>query len=119
MRIKLGVLKKLIKETLSGGLRKVKPGRQQYKIGKVEDENRELSSSEAEMLFPGSTNAWAEVVPSLFPDFLFDDPFVIKKKSVWFKEGNELKVAFEEAPQITLASWDPFRDDWIETEFAG
>lgn len=117
MRIKVGALKKLIIEALSGALRPVRDGgKQQYKIGKVEDENRELSSSEAEMLFPGSTNAWAEVVPSLFPDFPFDDPFVIKKRSLWFKMGDKLQVAFEEMPQVTLATWDPLRDDWIEEE---
>lgn len=118
MRIKLGELKKLIKETLSGPLRKVKGSSQQFKIGKVEDENRELSFSEAEMLYPSSTNAWAEIVPSLFPDFPFEDPMVIKRKSLFFKEGPVLTVAFEEAPQITLATWDPEREDWIETEYA-
>ena len=125
MKITVGNLKTLIKEALneapglSGGLRRTKPGRQQFKIGKVEDENRELSFSEAEMMYPGSTDAWAEIVPSLFPDFPFDDPNVIKRKSLFFKIGDRLTVSFEEQPQIELATWDPQREDWIENDYAG
>ncbi len=118
MRITVGKLKQLIKESLNelgGGLRKVKPGgRQQYKIGKVEEENRELSFSEAEQMFPGSTDAWAEIVPALFPDFPFDDPRVIKQRSLFFKVGPNLAVTFPEMPQVELATWDPAREDWIE-----
>lgn len=124
MQTTLGKLKQLIKEmvvleagSLSGGLRRVRDGRpQQFKIGKVEDENRELSSFEAEEMFPGATDAWAEVVPDMFPDFPFDDPKVIKARSSWFKIGSQLRVAFSDMPQIELAYWDPDRDDWFEIE---
>lgn len=118
MRISVGKLKQLIVE-ISGSLRRVRgQGGQQHKIGKIEDENRELSFSEAEMLFPGSTNVWAEIVPSLFPDFPFDDPLVIKRKSNFFKIGDKLTAAFADQPQIELATWDPVKEDWIENEFA-
>lgn len=121
MKIKFGDLKKIILEMneISGPLRASRSGgRQQHKIGKIEDENRELSSSEAEMLFPGSTNAWAEIVPSLFPDYPFDDPYSIKKHSTFFKIGPRLAVAFEEQPQVELATWSPERDDWIENDYS-
>lgn len=122
MRITVARLKTLIREALdeiSGPLRQVRDGgKQQYKVGKVEDENRELSFAEAEQLFPNSTNAWAEIVPELFPDFPFQDPRAIKMKSLFFKIGSELTVAFEEQPQLELAKWDPMREDWIENEFS-
>lgn len=118
------LLKTLINELLNelgpirGGLRRYRgsENKLQYKIGKVEDENRELSSFEAEQLFPGSTTAWVEIVPSLYPDFPFDDPFSIKKNSAWFKIGNKLRVAFKDMPQLELAEWDPLKEDWVETE---
>lgn len=123
MKISVKHLRKLIRETLeefggpSGGLRRVRGGSgQQHKIGKVEEENKQLSTFEAEELFPGSTDAWTEIVPELFPDFPFDDPMSIKKHSMWFKIGSQLRVAFEEMPQLELASWDPEREDWIELE---
>lgn len=118
MQITLRKLKQLILNEISGPLRQVRGSKtQQYKIGKVQDENQELSTSEAESLFPGSTDAWAEIVPALFPDYPFDDPIAIKKHSVWFRIGQMLTVAFEEQPQIELASWDPIREDWIENDF--
>lgn len=121
MKITVGKLKQLIKEAvneISGPLRQVRDGgRQQYKIGKVDDDNRELSFAEAEQLFPGSTNAWAEIVPEIFPDYPFDDPRAIKMHSLFFKIGQDLTVAFEEQPQVELAKWDPVREDWIETDF--
>jgi len=104
---------------ISGSLRKTKPGGRQFKIGKVEDENRELSVVEAEREFPGSTDAWTEVVPDMFPDFPFaDDPQVVKSRSLWFKIGPQLRVSFADMPQIELAHWDPQREDWIPTEAA-
>lgn len=123
VKIKLIELKELIKDLLkeaagpSGALRRVRgAGGQQYKIGKVEDENRELSSFEAEQMFPGSVVAWTEIVPELFPDYPFHDPFSIKKHSLWFKIGNELRVAFSEMPSIELAQWKPEKDDWVELD---
>lgn len=128
MKISLRQLRRLIKEEVTlaeiggprGGLRssqKGKKAKQQYKIGRVEDENRELSFSEAEMLYPGSTDAWAEIVPSEFPTFPFaNDPLVVKRRSVFFKEGDKLTVAFANMPQLTLATWDPMKGagegDW-------
>jgi hypothetical protein len=121
MKITIAELKKIINESLNelggptGSLRKVAPGgRQQYKIGKIEDENRELSFSEAEHLFPGSTVAWAEIVPELYPEFPFHDPLVIKRRSLFFKIGPKLTVAFADVPQIELATWDQEKQDWIE-----
>ncbi len=104
----------------TGKLRPVRGGGgRQHKIGKVEDENRELSPVEAERMFPGSTEAWAEVVPDMYPDFPFDDPMVIKNRSLWFKIGSELRVAFADMPQVELASWDPSRQDWFPIEEVG
>lgn len=125
MQLTVKQLKRLIAEALvsefnapSGSLRRTKStGGRQFKLGKIEDENRELSFSEAEDLFPGSTDAWTEVVPDLFPDFPWDDPLVIKRKTLWFKVGNELRVAFDDMPQVELATWHPDRDDWIELDY--
>lgn len=113
-------LRKFIREAvlneITGGLRKT-TGKPQHRIGKIDDENRELSFAEAEMMFPGSTNAWTEVVPELFPEFPFpDQPIAIKRGSSFFKIGDDLRVAFKEMPQIELATWDPSREDWIEIE---
>ena len=128
MRLTIGQLKKLVTEALisefgnpSGSLRRVRggsPNSRKVKLGKIEEENKELSSFEAEERFPGATDAWAEIVPELFPDFPWDDAAVIKKKTLWFKLGNELRVAFDDMPQIELASWDPTREDWIELDHA-
>lgn len=124
MRTTLGEVRRYISQALnefgtpSGSLRKTKSGGRQFKIGKVEDENRELSTGEAETLFPGSTDAWAEIVPELYPDFPFDDPRAIKHSSAWFKIGDKLRVAFKQAPQVELAVWDPERADWFELEQA-
>lgn len=105
--------------SLSGRLRS--PGgrgsRQQYKIGKVEEENRELGLTQVYNLFPGAAEAWAEVAPELFPDHPFsDDPQSMLSSSLWFSIGGQLRVAFREMPQMELAEWDPGRDDWIELE---
>lgn len=126
MRTTVGAVRRLISEALnefgpiSGGIRKTKSGGgRQFKIGKVESENRELSTAEAESLFPGSTDAWAEVVPDMYPEFPFaDDPQVVKTRSLWFKIGSELRVAFADMPQIELASWDQDRQDWFPIEAA-
>jgi hypothetical protein len=125
MRTTLGAVRRLLNEAIlsefgspSGAIRKTKPGGRQFKIGKVEDENRELSTAQAESEFPGSTEAWAEVVPDWFTDFPFDDPQVIKARSLWFKIGSQLRVAFADMPQIELASWDPQREDWFPLEAA-
>ena len=115
-----GDLRRLINEALNeigsptGGMRKARPGGRQFKIGKIEDENQELSTVQAESQFPGSTEAWAEVVPDMFPEFPFaDDPSVIKSRSSWFKIGSELRVAFSDMPQIELARWDQTNEDWF------
>ena len=123
MKTTLATLRKLIKEaviinefgTPRGKLRRVRgSGGRQHRIGKIEDENRPMSFSEAEMMFPGSTDAWAEIVPYYFPDFPFaDDPFVVKKRSQFFKEGDTMTVAAQDMPQITLGTWDPVKNDWI------
>lgn len=91
-------------------------GKQQYKIGKVEDENKELSPFEAELGFPGSVSAWTEIVPELFPDFPFHDPASIKKGSSFFSINGELRVAFKDMPQVELAIWHPDMEDWVEIE---
>lgn len=104
---------------IRGGLRRVRSGgKQQYRVGKIEDENQELSTGQAEMMFPGSTDAWAEVVPHLFPDFPFDDPVAIKKSTAWFKIKGELRTAFQAAPQIELAAWNPQKEDWVELNYS-
>lgn len=126
MKIKINELRQIIQNVLvefgpiSGGLRKVaNNGRQQYKIGKVEDPNRELSAFEANDLFPGSVDAWCEIVPEIWPDApLVDfDPRTIKAGSVFYKEGDKLTAAFQSMPTIKLAEYDPMKEDWIETDF--
>ena len=121
MRTTVGQLRVLVREALTemngprGGLRPVRgsSGRQ-YRLGKIEDENRELSTAEAEHMFPDSTEAWAEIVPNEFPDFPYDyDPRTIKHKTAWFKVGDELHAAFKDAPQVELMKWDPRRSDWF------
>lgn len=119
MQLTIRQLKYLITEALvsefnapRGSIRKTKGSGQQFKIGKIDDENKELSSFEADDVFPGSTDAWAEIVPELFPEFPWTDPAVIKKKTLWFRVGKQLSVAFSDMPQVELAVWDPARDDW-------
>lgn len=120
MQIKIGELRQVIREILeemrgpSGGLRQVRgPGGRQVKLGKIEEENRELSTIEAEHLFPGSTDAWAEVVPDMYPDFPFHDPFAIKKQTAWFKIGDQLRVAFKMLPEVEVAVWNQQNEDWF------
>lgn len=122
MKTTLGKLRQAVNEALvaefgtpSGKIRKASGG-QQYKTGKVEDENSELSTTQAESMFPGATDAWAEVVPDMFPEFPFDDPRVIKTRTLWFKIGPQLRAAFSDMPQVELAYWDPDRDDWFPIE---
>jgi hypothetical protein len=126
MKMSLNELRAIIRDVLlkefntpSGGLRKVRQGgRQQFKIGKVEDENRELSSIEANELFPGSVDAWIEIVPELWSDApIMMDPISIRKGTLFFKEGNKLTAAFQDVPQIQLATWDEAKQDWIENDF--
>ena len=118
-------LRNLIRKTISefggisGGLRQVRDGgKPKYKIGKVEDPNREVSFVEANDLFPGSVEAWVEIVPELWPEApMHMDPISIKKGTLFFKEGNVLTAAFQDMPQITLATWDTNKQDWIENDF--
>jgi hypothetical protein len=126
MKTTLGELRQVIAETLlefgapKGNLRAVRGGGgRQHKIGKIEDENRELSVVEAEREFPGSTDAWAEIVPEMYPEFPFDDPQVIKQRSAWFKIGSTLRVAFADMPQVELMQWSPERQDWFDVEEPG
>jgi hypothetical protein len=120
MKTTIGELRRVIGDvmseigSLSGKLRPTKDGGRQYKIGKIEDENRELSVVEAERMFPGSTDAWAEIVPEMYPDFPFTDPKIIKQRSAWFKIGSDLRVAFADMPQIELMQWSPERQDWFD-----
>jgi hypothetical protein len=100
----------------SGSLRTGGKGKQQYKIGKVEPENQELSTVQAERMFPESTEAWAEIVPETYPEFPFDDPQVIKARSAWFLIGGKLRVAFADMPQIELMQWNPETKDWYELD---
>lgn len=123
MKIKICELRQVIREVLeeiggpSGGLRRVRgPGGRQVKLGKIEEENRELSPAEADHLFPGAVEAWTEVVPDMYPDFPFHDPFSIRKGTLWFKIGDKLKVSFKDLPQVELAVWDPVREDWFPLE---
>lgn len=111
------LIRRIVKENFGGSLRAYRGnGKQQFNTGKVEDENREVSFSEAEHLFPDSTNAWAEIVPELFPEFPFDDPLIIKKRSLFFLIGGKLRVTFDNMPQVELAEWDPVKEDWVELE---
>ena len=110
-------IRKIVNEYMSvgGKLRPVRGGGgPKHRIGKIEDENKELSSFEAEHLFPGSTSAWCEIVPELYPDFPFDDPVAIKRGTAWFRIGGKLRVAFKDVPQLELAEWDPLKEDWVE-----
>lgn len=121
MRLRVKDLQKVIKEAMSenfgGKMRHYRGGgKKQYNPGKVEDENKEVSFSEAEQMFPDSTNAWAEIVPALFPEFPFDDPKTIKMKSLFFLIGGKLRVTFDNMPQVELAEWDPDKQDWVELE---
>lgn len=128
MKITLNELRQIIKKILIeargapvGALRPVKKGErsgsgQKFRIGKTEDENRELSTFEAESMFPGSTDAWAEIVPNEFPEFPFTDPVAINRQSAWFKIGNELRVAFKAAPGAELAKWLPTLQDWVDMD---
>lgn len=122
MKIKISELRQIIRETLdeiggpSGSIRgsnKSSSGRK-VKLGKIEEENKELSPFEAESRFPGSTEAWADIVPELFPDFPFaHDRVSIVRGSLWFKVGDKLQVSFKDLPQLELASWDQHAQDWI------
>lgn len=122
MKMLLGEVRRIIADMLvleygpKGKIRKAS-GKPQYKIGKVEDENQELSLAQVDSQFPGASDAWAEVVPDMFPEHPFaDDPQAILMKTLWFRIGPELRVAFEEMPQLEVASWDPDREDWFPIE---
>lgn len=127
MRLTATILRRMIKKTLnefhspSGSLRRPaskSSGKTQYHIGKIEDQNKELSSFEAEEIFPGSVEAWVEIVPELWPNApVMLDPISIKRGTLFFKEGNTLTAAFQSMPQIQLAKWDANKQDWIENDF--
>lgn len=129
MRITYGELRRIIREVIEetntideiggpkGKLRQVRgSGGRKVKLGKIEDENRELSAAEAETEFPESVDAWAEIVPHLFPEFPFDDPRSIIRGSAFFKIGPELRVAFKSHPQHELMKWSPERMDWFDID---
>jgi len=119
MRTTIGELRVLVRKVLlemSGPRGKLRPskGGRQYKIGKVEDENRELSSVEAEHMFPDSTEAWAEIAPGLYPEFPYDpDSRTVKRKTTWFMIGNELQAMIQDVPDAEPMKWDPQRMDWF------
>jgi hypothetical protein len=126
MKLTLNELKqeihKIIQEFggISGGLRSSqRGGKPKHHIGKVEDTNREVSFVEANDLFPGSVEVWVEVVPALWPEApIHMDPISIKRGTLFFKEGDKLTAAFQDMPQITLATWDSMKQDWIENDFS-
>lgn len=127
MKITVSELRQLIRETLEeiggpkGKLRPVRgDGGRKVKLGKIEDENKELSAFEAEQLFPGATAAWAEVAPEMFPDeYIFPDPIAVKRNTFWSKVGDQLRVASKNNPQHELMVWDPSRQDWFDLEPTG
>jgi len=104
---------------ISGGLRSSqRGGKPRFNTGKVEDINREISFVEANDLFPGSVAAWVEIVPELWPEApIMMDPISIKRATLFFKEGDKLTAAFQDMPQITLATWDSSKQDWVEQDF--
>lgn len=122
MKISVKQLRTLIRETViaemrgpSGKLRdpggKSKSSGRQVKLGKIEDENGELSSAEADLKFPGSVDAWCEVVPDLFPDFPWTDPIAIRRGSEFYKIGNQLRAGFKSLPGVELAFWEGAGED--------
>jgi hypothetical protein len=125
MQLTLNELRSTIREIISefggisGGLRSSqKGGKPRYNTGKVEELNREVSFVEANDLFPGSVEAWVEIVPELWPEApIHMDPISIKRGTLFFKEGDKLTAAFQDMPQITLATWDPNKQDWVEQDF--
>ena len=129
MKITEERLRNLIKEIAinemgpKGAIRWDRSGRKkQYKIGKVEDENRELSATEVESMFPGAVDAWVEVGPEIYPDLVPDigefDPrdqrHMFVKESVFFLENGVLVVSGKAMPTFTLMRWDPQAEDWFE-----
>lgn len=140
MKITIQELRSIIKDVLiegrwdgpTGKLRTSKNPRsapsRQVKAGKIEDQNRELSTTEVESMFPGAVDAWAETAPELYDmfqsekDLWGDQPEVMRKKvaekTFWAKIGDSLRVGFKEEPSITLAKWEPEagagEGDWIE-----
>lgn len=122
MRVTVRRLRHIIRESLTemmvtGALRKTKDNSgsgRKVRIGKADpDENQQLSVGEAEMQFPGSIDAWAEVVPDMFPDFPWSDPVSINRGSSYFRIGDRLRVSFKDVPGVELAEWDPVRQDWF------
>lgn len=89
-------------------------GKTQYKIGWVQDENEELSSYTANQRYPGSVDIWCEVVSEIAPEFPFKDDFSIRKHSLFFRIGNQLRVALDTDPQHELATWNQDAQDWFE-----
>lgn len=129
-------LRRLIREALmsewgapSGKLRRPgsrQAGSRQYNPGYVEQpKSGELSVSEVEQYYPGAVDAWVEIVPEFYPDFVpnadvFDDPrdlrAAVLKRSSFFAQNDKLSVAHEDMPEFEMAEWDPVREDWMETE---
>lgn len=100
----------------SGKLRR--PGRgtgnkTQFKIGYTRDENRELSPTEANVIFKGAVDIWCEVGGEICPE-LSNDPFVVRKRSAFFQIGDKLTVALERDPRVELATYNPVTQDWYE-----
>lgn len=98
----------------SGKLRR--PGRNsgnktQHKIGYIPDENRELSASEANVIFKGSVDVWCEVANDISEEFS-TDPIVVRRRSSFFQVGDKLRVTLEREPSIELAQWEPAIEDW-------
>lgn len=119
------VLRRLIRETIltefgpiKGKLRKPTSKSRQFNTGYVESDNRELGLGEVESMFPGAIDAWIEVAPEVYPDaFSRMHPTAIKNSTLWFKIGDQLRVAKHDFPQIELMFWDPNRQDWIEMDY--
>jgi hypothetical protein len=120
MKLTLEQLRKEIRSALNerfdtptGKLRPARGGKKQFNTSFVPDENEELTVWEAEKRYPGSIDAWCEVAGEIAPE-LSDDSFVIKKRSVFFREGDKLVVALERDPQVELATYNPETQDWYE-----
>jgi len=120
MKLTLEQLRKEIRNALNerfdtptGKLRPARGGKKQFNTSFVPDENEELTSWEAEKRYPGSVTAWCEVAGEIAPE-LSNDPFVIKKRSAFFREGDKLVVALERDPRVELATYNPETQDWYE-----
>ena len=65
-------------------------------------------------MFPDSTEAWAEIAPSLYPNFPYDfDSRTVRRKTTWFMIGNELQALIQDVEGAEPMKWDTQRQDWF------